>query len=100
MRRTIRVIIILNLKVKGKKITLSVKEHLNKIKSCLKDTINDFKKSYSWKIQLIITNNLPSSKDENDKDFLMHSKNDDIDILINDEADEVIKEHFKLIEKK
>ena len=30
----------------------------------------------------------------------MHSKNDDIDILINDEADEVIKEHFKLIEKK
>ena len=45
------------------------------------------------KTQLTITNNFVSSLD-NDEEYLMHWKSDNIEIMINDEADEVIKEFF------
>ena len=70
--------------------TLSVEKYLNKIRSNLKDIINNLKKSDSWKIQLMIANNFISAID-NDEEHVMHSKNDNIEIMINDEADEVIK---------
>ena len=73
--------------------TLSVEEHLNKIIPYLKDIINNLKKSGTCKIQLTIANNIISSID-NDEQCAMHSKSDNIEILINDEADEVIKELF------
>ena len=41
-----------------------------------------------WKIQLKIVNNFISSKD-NDEEHVMHSKSYNIEIMINDEADEV-----------
>ena len=44
-------------------------------------------------IQLTIANNFISSID-NDEEHVMHSKSDNIEIMINDEADEVIKELF------
>ena len=53
--------------------------------------INNLKISDTWKIQSAIANNFISSKD-NDEEQLMHSKSDDIEILINDEEDEVIEE--------
>ena len=71
--------------------TLSVEEYLNKIRPYLKDIINNLKKSDTWKIQLTIANNFISSID-NDEERVMHSKSDNIEIMINDEADEVIKE--------
>ena len=40
---------------------VSVEEYLNKISSYLKYTINNFKKSDTWKIQLTIANNFISS---------------------------------------
>ena len=43
--------------------------------------------------QLTIANNFISSID-NDEEHLMHSKSDNIEIMINDEADEVIKGLF------
>ena len=46
------------------------------------------------KIQLTIAINLTSSKD-NDEDRVMHSKSDNIEIMINDKADEVIGELFE-----
>ena len=47
-----------------------------------------------WKIQLtIIANDFVSSTDH-DEDRLMHSKSDNIEVVINDEADQVIKELF------
>ena len=47
-----------------------------------------------WKIQLtIIANDFVSSTDR-DEDRLMHSKSDNIEVVINDEADQVIKELF------
>ena len=39
-----------------------------------------------WKIQLTIVINFFSSKD-NDEEPVMHSKSDNIEILINDKAD-------------
>ena len=52
--------------------------------------INNFKKSDTWKIQLKKANGFISSID-NDEEHVMHSKSDNIEVIINDEADEVIK---------
>ena len=68
-------------------VTLSVEEYLNKIRPDLKDIINNLKKSDMW----IIANNFISFID-NDEQRVMHSVSDNIEIVINDEADEVIKE--------
>ena len=73
--------------------TLLVEEYLNKIRPYLKDIINNLKKSATWKIQLAIVNNCISSID-NDEERVMHSKSDNIELKISDEADKVIKEHF------
>ena len=76
---------------------LSVKEYLNRIRTYWRDIINNLKKSDTWKIQLTIAVNF--SKD-NDKECIMHSKIDNIEIMSNDRADEVIKELFKSLEHK
>ena len=70
--------------------TLLVEEYLNKIRPSLKDIVNNLQKYGTWKIQLTIANNFISSID-NDEEHLIHSKCDNIGIMINDEADEVIK---------
>ena len=70
-----------------------MEEYLQKIRPYLKDTINNLKKSDTWKTQLTIANKFISSID-NDEEQVMHSKCDNIEIMINDEADEVIKELF------
>ena len=49
------------------------------------------KKSDTWKIQLAIAYNFISSTDK-EEEHVMHSKSDNIEIMINDEADEVMKE--------
>ena len=46
--------------------TLSVKKYLTKIKPFFKDAINNIKKPGTWKIQLTITINFVSSKNNND----------------------------------
>ena len=66
-----------------------VEEYLNKVRPYLKD-IDDLKESDTWKIQLTIANNFISSID-NDEERVMHSKSDNIEIMINDEAYEVTK---------
>ena len=57
----------------------------------LKEIINNLKKFDTWKIQLTIANNIVSSIDSVEE-HVMHSKSDNIEIMINDKADEVIKE--------
>ena len=79
--------------------TLSVEEYLNKIRPYLKEIINNFKKSDRWKIQLTISNNFISSID-NDEEHVIHSKSDDREIMINDGADEVIKEIYDTLKNK
>ena len=63
--------------------TLLVEEYLNKIRSYLEDIIINLKKSDTWKIQLTIANKFVSSID-NDKERVIHSKSDKIEIIIND----------------
>ena len=63
--------------------TLSVEEYLDKL--------DHVKKSQTWKIQLTIANNFITSIGI-DEERVMHSKCDNIEIMINNETDEVIKE--------
>ena len=72
---------------------------LDKIRPYLREIVNDLKQSDTWKIQLTTTINFISSKDDNDKERVMHSKSDNTEIMISDEADEVIKNfsiHLKI----
>ena len=66
---------------------------LKNFKTYLKDIINNLKKFKMLKIQLTIAANFISSI-ENDGKCVMHSKSDNIKIMINDQVDEVIKELF------
>ena len=58
--------------------------------------MNDLKQSDTWKIQLTITINFISFKDDDDDDegHVMRSKSDDMEIMISYEADEVVKSNF------
>ena len=55
----------------------------------------DFQKFDTWQIQLTLAINFVSSKD-NDEEKVMHSKSDNIEIMINDEADEIFKRTFSV----
>ena len=68
------------------KVIESAEEYFNKIKPYLKDIINDLKKPDTWKIQLTILINSIFSRDDNEERE-MHPKNDNIEIMLNDEAD-------------
>ena len=74
--------------------TLSVEENLYKIRPYLRDIINVLKQSDTWKIQLTITLNFISSKDDNDEGCVMHSKSDNIEIMISNETDKIIEKLF------
>ena len=51
----------------------------------MKDIINNLKKSDTWKIQVIIAISFIYSKYD-DEEREMHSKSDNVDIMINDKA--------------
>ena len=78
---------------------ISVEKYPNKIGPYLKDIISNLKKSDCWKIQLTIVNNFISCID-NDEEHAMHSKGDNIQIIINDKVDEVIIQHFDSLKKR
>ena len=59
----------------------------------MKDIINNLKKSQTWKIELTIANNFISSVN-NDEEHKMHSKGYNIKVMMNHEADDVIKKLF------
>ena len=61
--------------------------------------MSKLKKLKKQKIQLTIAINFIFSKD-NDEEHVRHSKSDNIKIMINNKANEVIKELFKLIKNK
>ena len=78
---------------------LSVEEYLSKIRPYLKGVIKKLKKLDTQKIQLTIAINFISSI-ENDEEHVMHSKSDNRDIMINDQANEVIKEHCNSVKNR
>ena len=55
------------------------------------DIINNLKKSDSWKIQVAIANNIISSID-NDEEHVIRSKSHNKEVMMNDEAADIIKE--------
>ena len=71
-----------------------VKEYLDKIKPYLRDIIINLQNSDTWKIQLKIEINVISSKDD-DEERVMHSKNDNIEFMSYDNANEVVNELFE-----
>ena len=94
---------------KGKK--LSLKKYLNIIKTYLIDIINQHKThglvryhsgnkswleetSSEWKIQLTMVINFISSKDS-DETQTMHTKSNNVEIMIGSETDEVIETLFE-----
>ena len=94
---------------KGK--NLSIKEYLNMIKPYLSDIINDHKirglvryhsgnktwveeTSSEWKIQLTMAINFISSKDF-DETRTMHTKSNNVEIMMGSETDEIIEDLFE-----
>ena len=89
----------------------SIKEYLNMIKPYLSDIINDLetrglvrylsgnktwveKTSSEWKIQLTMAINFISSKDS-DETRTMHTKSNNVEIMMGSETDEIIKDLFE-----
>ena len=92
--------IILNYDSKGGRTkTLLVEEYLTKLRPYLKDIINNLKKFGTWKAQTTIAINFLSSID-NYEERVMHSKSDNTEIMINDDANKVIKELFGLLKNR
>ena len=65
----------------------------------MKGIINNFKKIWHMEIRLTTTINFVSSKDT-DEEHIMHWNSDNIEIIIYNKADEVIKELFKSLLKR
>ena len=63
--------------------TLSIKQHLDKIRPLSKGIINNLKKSDTWKIQWTIAIKFISSRDINEE-CIMYSKSDNIEIMTSD----------------
>ena len=79
---------------KGDKI-LTVEEYLGLIESYLAYMINDYKSKGEWKIKLTTEINFTSLKPDSDETRIMHTKSDNMEIMIGSEINEVIKELFK-----
>ena len=78
---------------------LSPEECLNIIRSYLSDLINDHKTQNEWKIELTMQINFISSKDS-DETRTMHTKSDNIEIMMGNETDEIIEKLFKSLLQK
>ena len=83
---------------KGDKI-LTPKEYLVLIEKYLRELINYYKNKGEWKIQLTAEINLKSLKPGSDETRIMHTKSDNIEIMIGDDNDDVIEELFKSLLK-
>ena len=68
--------------------------YLDEIKPFLKNIINNFKNSGTRKLQLTIAINFICFKDTNEK-CLIHSKSNNIEIMIYKKADKAIQELYE-----
>ena len=78
---------------------MSPEECLNIIRSYLSDLINDHKTQNEWKIELTMQINFISSKDS-DETRTMHTKSDNIEIMMGNETDGIIEKLFKSLLQK
>ena len=70
---------------------LTIEEYLSMIESYLVDMINDHKNQGEWKIQLSAEINFISSKPDSDETRIMHTKSNNIEIMIGGDTNEVIE---------
>ena len=84
---------------KGDKI-LTLKEYLALIEKYLRELIKEYKLKGEWKVQLTSEINFISSKPGSDETRIMHTRRDNIEIMIGDDDDDVIEELFKSFFKK
>ena len=75
---------------------LRISEYLDMIRMYLVDMINDHKNQSEWKIQLSTEINFISSKSDSDESRIMHTKSNNIEIMIGSDRNEVIEELFNL----
>ena len=74
---------------------LTISEYLDMIRPYLSGIINYHKTQGEWKIRLTMGINVISSKKDSDETRTMHTKSDNIEIMMGSEADEFIE---KLLE--
>ena len=84
---------------KGDKI-LTIEEYLSMIESYLVDMINDHKNKGEWKIHLTAEINFISSIPDSDETRIMHTKSDNLEIMIGSDTNEVIENLFKSLLKR
>ena len=65
------------------------------IRPYLVDMINDYKNKGEWIIQLSAEINFTSSKPDSDEMCIMHTKSDNLEIMIGSDTNEVIEDLFK-----
>ena len=80
---------------------LSNKEYLDMIRPYLSVIINDHKNQGEWTIQLTMAINFISSKKYSDETpRTMHTKSDNIEIIMGSQTGEIIEERFKSLLQK
>ena len=79
---------------KGDKI-LTLIEYLSLIEKYLRELINYYKNKGEWKLQLIAEINFIFLKPGSDKTRIIHTRSDNIEIMIGDDNDDTIEELFR-----
>ena len=79
---------------KGDKL-LTLIEYLSIIEKYLRELIEKYKLIGEWKVQLIAEINFISLKPGSDETHIMHTRSDNIEIIIGDDNDDIIEELFK-----
>ena len=79
---------------KGDKI-LTLKEYLALIEKYLRKLINYYKLKGEWKVQLTAEINFISLKPGSDEKRIMHTRSDNIELMIGDDNDDIIEELFE-----
>ena len=79
---------------KGDKI-LILEEYLALIEKYLREAIEEYKLKDEWKVQLTAEINFISLKPGSDETRIMHTRSDNIEIMIGDDNDNIIEELFQ-----
>ena len=74
---------------------LTIEESLSIIGPYLVDMINDHKIKGEWKIQLLAEIDFISPIPDSDETRIMHTKSDNLEIMIGSDTNEVIENLFK-----
>ena len=75
--------------------TLTLKEYLALIEIYLRELIEKYKLNGEWKVQLIAEINFISLKPGSDETRSMHTRSDNIEIMIGKDNDKIIENLFK-----